>query len=164
MTAVAVRKATRDDAVKVAEFAMKLFAQHREYDPERFADLSSAKGAAKWYGSRSEAETARVYVAEFNGEVVGFAYLEYEETDYMNLLEKAVWLHDIYVDENVRGIGAGRALMSAVGEAARDFGAGKVVLTVAARNSRSREFFARGGFRETMVEMTLGVGDERSDG
>jgi GNAT superfamily N-acetyltransferase len=161
---VSVRRAGKGDANIVAEFAMKLFAQHREYDAERFADLSNIHGAATWYGSRTEADSARVFVAEIEGRVVGFAYLEYEEKDYINLLENAVWLHDIYVDESARGSGAGRALMNAVCDAARDFGAGKVVLTVAAKNSHSREFFARSGYRETMVEMTLGVGDKRSDG
>ena len=157
---VKVRRAVRGDAEKVAGFALKLFAQHREYDRERFADLSNLHGAAGWYGSRSEAASARVFVAEIDGNVVGFAYLEDEERDYINLLENAVWLHDIYVDESARGSGAGRALMNAVRDAAREFGAGKVVLTVAAKNSHSREFFARSGFRETMVEMTLDVGDE----
>lgn len=157
---VAVRRATKADAAKVAEFALKLFAQHREYDPERFADLSSVEGATKYYGSRAEAETARVFVAELDGKVVGFAYLEYEQIDYVDLLENAVRLHDIYVDEPARGTGAGNALIEAVKGSTKEFGARKVVLTVAAKNAHAREFFGIGGFRETMVEMTLGIGED----
>jgi len=36
---VVVRRATPDDAGTIADFALKLFAQHRAYDPERFARL-----------------------------------------------------------------------------------------------------------------------------
>lgn len=163
MAKVVVRRATSDDASKVAEFAMKLFAQHREYDPERFADLSHLDGAARYYGSRAQAETARVFVADIDEKVVGFAYLEYEAKDYADLLENAVWLHDLYIDESARGTGSGKALMAAVVEAAREFGAGNVVLGVAAKNSHAREFFERLGFRETVIEMTLGVDDYRSN-
>ena len=52
---------------------------------------------------RPKREDAAVLVAEIENKIVGFAYLQYEAMDYANLLENAVWLHDIYVDETVRG-------------------------------------------------------------
>ena len=117
--AVVVRRATKEDASTIADYALKLFAQHRLYDVVRFADLSDIEGAAWWYGGRAEAESAAVFVAELDGKMVGFAYCEYESIDYAALLENAVWLHDIYVDEAAREHCAGKALIDAAIELAQ---------------------------------------------
>jgi GNAT superfamily N-acetyltransferase len=154
---IVVRRARKDDARTIADYALMLFAQHHAFDPERFVRLTDVKGAEWFYGSQSEAKDAAVLVAELNRKVVGFAYLRYEEKNYMDLLENAVRLHDIYVDEAVRGTGVGKGLMNAAIETAKGFGADKLVLSVAARNEHAREFFIRGGLRETMVEMTVNL-------
>ncbi len=151
--AVEVRRATKADARRVAEYAIKLFAQHREYDAHRFAEIASIEGATNFYGSRNETKDATVLVAEIENEIVGFAYLEYERLDYANLLENAVWLHDLYVDERARKHNAGKLLIEKSIEVAREFGADKLMLSVAAKNEYAQEFFERQGFRRTMVEM-----------
>ena len=153
--AVNIRRATKEDAKRVAEFAIKLFAQHHEYDTRRFAEISSVEGAARFYGSQTEAPEAAVLVAEIENKIVGFAYLQYEAIDYANLLENAVWLHDIYIDEQARKQNAGKLLIERSIEAAKELGADKLMLSVAAKNEFAREFFERNGFKETMVEMML---------
>lgn len=162
--AVEVRRARQEDAEAIARFAVALFGQHREYDPERFAELGSLEGAARYYISRAETDGSAVFVAESDEEVVGFVYLEYERIDYANLLENAVWVHDLFVDESARGTGAGRSLMQAAEDFGKQVGAGKLVLSVAAKNSAAHDFFRRGGFRETMVEMTLNLGQAEPSG
>ena len=156
---VVVRRARSEDAAAVARFALRLFAQHRDYDPQRFADLSNASGAERYYSSRIDTDVSAVLVAETESGVIGFAYLEFESLDYAQLLENAVWLHDLYVDESARGTGAGKALIEAAIDAGRRFGADKLVLSVAAKNQYARSFFKETGFRETMVEMTIGLND-----
>lgn len=161
---VAVRRARPEDAAIIAKFALKLFAQHREYDPERFADLSNVAGAERFYAGRSNADEAAVLIAEIDERVIGFAYLEFEQLDYANLLENAAWLHDLYVDETARGTGAGRALIDRAIKEANSLGADKVVLHVAAKNEHASAFFKKAGLRETMVEMTVGLNDrDRND-
>ena len=155
---VTVRRAVEADAGRVAEFAVKLFAQHREYDPVRFVSLSDTAGAAWFYGTRMEAEGSAVLVAELDGNVVGFAYLEFEAMNYSGLLENAVWLHDIYVEATARGSGAGRQLVEAAAVEAKKLGAGKLMLSVAARNSPAMAFFESYCFRTTMHEMMLDLG------
>lgn len=152
---VIVRRARKEDARTIAEFALKLFEQHREYDPERFARLGNLEGAERFYGSRNGTDDSVVLVAEVEGKAAGFAYMQFEQVNYADLLENALRLHDLYVDEVARGQGAGKALMTAATEIAKGSGADKLVLSVAARNGHAREFFARNGFRETMIEMTM---------
>jgi hypothetical protein len=80
-----VRRATKDDAERVAEFAMKLVEQHHEYDPDRFARMASAEGMKWFYGGQTDATNAAVLVAEIDSKVVGFAYVSYEERNYAEL-------------------------------------------------------------------------------
>lgn len=156
--AIIVRRARPEDADKIAEFALSLFAQHRDYDPERFADLGDIDGARRFYGGCIDADSAAILIVENDGRPVGYAFLQYEERNYAELLESVAWLHDIYLDEAARGIGAGRALMNACVAAAQELGADKMVLHVAAKNAVGQEFFELAGFRTTMFEMTLEVG------
>ncbi|MGI8812683.1 MAG: GNAT family N-acetyltransferase [Pyrinomonadaceae bacterium] len=154
---LAVRRAVPEDARKIAEFALKLFAQHRGYAPERFVDLANAEGAERYYGLRTTAAEAIVLIAEKGEETIGFLYGEFERFDYAELLEAAFWVHDLYVAADSRGIGAGSALVEAAKNAAIELGVNKIVLMTAAKNGHAREFFTRGGFRETMIEVTLNL-------
>jgi GNAT superfamily N-acetyltransferase len=150
-----VRRATREDAGIVAEFAMKLVEQHHEYDPGRFARIASLDGMKWFYGGQTDATNAAVLVAEIDSQLVGFAYVTYEERNYAELAETPAHLHDIYVEESARRSGAGQALIDAAVEVAKEFGASKLILSVAVKNAIGRAFFERCGFRPTMTEMTL---------
>ena len=161
--AVTVRRASKTDACAIAEFALKLFAQHRAYDSRRFADLASVEGAVRFYGSQTETKGAAVLIAEADNKVVGFAYLQYEAINYADLLENAVWLHDLYVDEAARGQSAGKLLLEKSAEIAKELGADKLMLSVAAKNEAAREFFKRSRFRTTMVEMMLDLTEQKGN-
>lgn len=153
--AVTVRRARLEDAKRVAELEMKLVRQHHDYDPARFSLIVSEVQMADFFGRQTKARDAAVLVAELDGEIVGIAYVAYEAKNYAGLLETAAWLHDIYIDETVRGQNGGKLLIEKSVEIAKEFGADKLMLSVAAKNEFAREFFDRQGFRETMVEMML---------
>lgn len=153
--AVKVRRAEEKDAAAVGEFAYRLAAQHVGYDARRFTHIAEAVQMARFYGSRNATGDEAVMVAEVDGEIVGFAYLQYEARNYADLLQNAVWLHDIYLDEAARSAGAGKMLIEASKEVAREMGADKLMLSVAAKNSQAQDFFERQGFRATMIEMML---------
>ena len=93
--AIEIRRATPDDAGMIAEFALLLFAQHRGYDPERFADLGNVDGAAAYYGGRTTDSGAAVFIATNDGNPVGYAYMQYEAVNYTDLMVNAALLHDI---------------------------------------------------------------------
>lgn len=154
---VTIRRAEKEDARAVAELAFNLVVQHQDYDPIRFSRLADVDGMASYYGSQTGAEDAAVIVAELDSRIVGFAFVQFEEKNFADLLKSAAWLHDIYIDESARGRDIGKQLIEASAEVAKDLGADKLMLSVAARNELGRRFFDRMGFRETMVEMMLTI-------
>jgi GNAT superfamily N-acetyltransferase len=158
--AVVVRRATKSDAGKIAEFSVALAEQHYGYDPIRFTRLITKDGAEAFYGGRVEAESAALFVAEIDDRVIGFAYMEYEPTLYAELATKVGWLHDIYVEPDAQGSGAGKALIEAVKDEAKRQGANKVLISVSVMNKNGRKFFEHNGFRTTMHEMMLAIEKE----
>ncbi len=160
---VKVRRAVLEDARTIAEYAIKLVAQHQDYDLRRFSRLASVEQAARFYGNQTKANDAAVLVAEAKGKIVGFAYIQFEAKDYANLLENAAWLHDIYVDEDARGQNAGKLLIEESIKTAEKLGADKLMLSVAAKNETAKYFFERNGFKLTMVEMMLDLTEEKGN-
>jgi GNAT superfamily N-acetyltransferase len=154
---VLIRRARAGDEKKVAELFLKLVGQHVEYDPDRFSNFVTLQGAAEFYKSRFNVKDAAVLVAEVEDRIIGFTYIEFEKLDYENLLENAAWLHDIFVESSERSDGVGKRLVEAAGNAAKELGAEKMLLTVAARNKVAQDFFEKAGFRQTMLEMTLNL-------
>ena len=163
MAEVVVRRAAIEDAKTIADFALKLFRQHREYDERRFMQVSDLKQAEKYYGSQTNAESSAVLVAELDGQIVGFAFIQFEVINYAGLLESAAWLHDIYVDEMTRQSTAGRSLIEAAVRTAKELGASKIMLTVAVQNEIARSFFESAGFQTTMLEMMLDLTEEKNN-
>jgi GNAT superfamily N-acetyltransferase len=156
---VLVRKATKDDAGRIAEYAMQLIEQHVGYDALRFSRIGSREGMEAFYGWQTEVENTSVLVAEVDGEVIGFAFVQFEPLIYAELATKVLWLHDIFVDTSSRATGAGRKLIDAVVAEAKRLGAQKILLSVAARNTPAQAFFEKAGFQTTMHEMMRVVGE-----
>ena len=85
---------------------------------------------------------------------MGYAWGAVEGTDYMALRGPAGVLYDIVVDPSHRETGIGRMLLDAVVQGLEALNAPRIVLSTAARNEAAQRFFARAGFRPTMMEMT----------
>jgi GNAT superfamily N-acetyltransferase len=154
-----VRSAKPGDENRVAELAMKLVEQHVAYDERRFARIATLEGMARYYGEQTKVANASVLVAEKDGEIVGFAYMQFEPVIYAGLATNVLWLHDIFVDVSSRARGAGKKLIDAVATEAKRFGANKVLLSVAAKNTAGQGFFEHAGFKTTMHEMMLIVSE-----
>ncbi len=112
-------------------------------------------GYAAFLRSQLENPDVAVLVAEDNGTVIGYSYAGVEGNDWMALRGPAGVLHDIIVDPDHRGRGAGRLLLDATLDFLRAHGAPRVVLWTAARNVDAQRLFASAGFRDTMIEMTV---------
>ncbi len=152
-----IRPATPDDLPSAAALAARLVRMHHAMDPLRFMCVEGLeKGYERWFRSElpSKEVVLRVVVAKDDGRVLGYAYGRLEPRDWNSLLDAHGALHDIFVDESVRGSGAAEALLRATLDALSALGAPRVLLESAFGNVVAQRLFERVGFRKTMVEMT----------
>ena len=153
---VTIRTAQPGDLAQVGELAGKLVRQHHGFDPLRFMLIPNVEaGYAHFFAGELSSSETWILVAEQEGRVVGYAYARREPRNWNDLLDAHAALHDLYVSESVRRQGVARQLVQAIRDAAAQRGVPRLVLHTASRNATARDFFARVGFRETMVEMTL---------
>src|SRR6476619_2821499 len=99
--AVRIRVAAPADAASVRRLATD-FAMSFEVDPERFEAT---------FPTLLRGDDRRVFVAEHDGEVVGYVLVFDHPTFYAN--GPVGWVEELMVGDDVRGLGVGRALMSA---------------------------------------------------
>lgn len=129
---------------------------HHDFDARRFiaATSQTADGYGSFLGSQIDEPKVVLFVAQKNGEVVGYSYAGVEGRDYMSLRGPAGVLYDIVVDTGHRGQGIGRMLLDTTLDALKRLGARQIVLSTAEQNESAQHLFARAGFRRTMIEMT----------
>jgi ribosomal protein S18 acetylase RimI-like enzyme len=110
-----------------------------------FYARSAPDGAAGAYLSRRlERADSRIWVTSVSAELVGFAQV-YDEFSSLRLRHRFE-LNGLYVAESARGTGAGRALVTAVIDAAVADGADGVVLETRPDNAVARALYESLGF------------------
>jgi ribosomal protein S18 acetylase RimI-like enzyme len=155
-----VRAARPADLPALGRLGAALVRHHHSLDPLRFfTGEHMDEGYASFLGGelgrkRSVLLAAEVQGEEGPGKVVGYAWGRLEGRDWANLLDACGKLHDVYVDPDARGLGAGRALCEEMIRRLTEMGAPRIVLSTAWGNGPAQRLFESLGFRRTMLEMT----------
>lgn len=153
---VTVRAAEARDLPEVGKLAGMLVRQHHGFDAQRFILIPDVEtGYVRFFTDELADPDTLILVAEVAERVVGYAYARLEPRDWNNLLDAHGALHDLYVSDTARRRGVAGQLVDAVRAALARRGAPRLVLYTASKNAGARAFFARVGFRETMVELTM---------
>ncbi|APB34735.1 acteyltransferase [Gloeomargarita lithophora Alchichica-D10] len=151
---VFIRKANRDDYESVLEYGLKIVRQHQDFNPRRFVQFPDhEQQLADFFREELSNPEAVILVAEYQEKIVGYALLRQEPASLIDLCVSAVWLHDIYIDESVRGLSVGKQLLQGAIQAAKQFGTPTLMLHVAAQNPIARDFFTAHGFEISVYEM-----------
>jgi ribosomal protein S18 acetylase RimI-like enzyme len=153
---IAIRPATPSDETPLGRYGAALLHQHHAADARRFIHVEHPEaGYGRFLVSQLKNPDNLVLVAESEGQVIGYAYASVESTNWMELRGPSGLVHDVYVDEAARHLGAGRQLLRAAIAWVRTKGRTQVVLLTKTKNERAQHLFATLGFRPTMIEMTL---------
>jgi ribosomal protein S18 acetylase RimI-like enzyme len=151
-----VRPATRDDLPVLGRLGAHLMRVHYDFDRLRFLEPGddSELGYAGFLGAQVQDPESVVLVADVDARVVGYVYAAIEPLSWKELRDECGYIHDLVVDPDQRGHGAGTALLEAACEWLRARGMPRVVLGTAEKNVGAQRLFERSGFRRTMIEMT----------
>ena len=151
-----IRLATPADLPALGRLGALLMRTHYEFDPQRFmsAGTDAADGYAWFLERQLKDSNVVVYVAEHEGEVVGYVYAGIEPISWKELRDECGFIHDVVVDERGRRGGTATALIDKAMEWMRERGMPRVMLWTAEKNAGAQQLFSRLGFRRTMIEMT----------
>jgi GNAT superfamily N-acetyltransferase len=95
-------------------------------------------------------------IAEMDGHAVGIVNFLYH--NWFWGAETKVYLNDLYVDPDIRGTGAGRALIEYVDQHARSNGAGSVYWLTAEDNEAARRLYDRIAQKSVFVHYSMTPG------
>jgi ribosomal protein S18 acetylase RimI-like enzyme len=161
---VLIRPAVTSDIPALCKLAELLALQHAAYDPARYRLPRSMADAyvAQW-SEQLGREDAVVLVAEVSGVLLGYAFARVEPPSLVALTGPAGWIHDLYVVPESRGRGTGTRLLNAAIQALGELGVADILLGVAAQNEAAAALYRRRGFRPTLQEMALHLGDRHGE-
>ena len=152
MTTLAIRQATLDDLDALAP----LFDAYRRFY-EQPGDVALASA---YLHARLERGESVVLVAEADGQMLGFTQLY---PTWCSVAAARIFvLYDLFVDDDARRGGAGRALMLAAQAFAREAGAVRIDLSTARTNARAQALYESLGWKRDDVYFVynLEVADE----
>ncbi|MHB0969766.1 MAG: GNAT family N-acetyltransferase [Thermoanaerobaculia bacterium] len=161
--AISIRRAESRDLDALGRLGATLMRAHYAFDPERFLQPGedAETGYAAFLGSVLDAPDSRVFVAEESGIVAGYVFVVLEPMSWKELRGPAGFIHDVAVRDDARRSGIATHLMDVALQWLRERGAPRVILWTAAPNEAAQQLFRRLGFRETMYEMTMELGETR---
>jgi GNAT superfamily N-acetyltransferase len=132
-----IRQATADDVPLILSFVRKKAAFDQV---PHLVEASEEMLRKELFGYRL---SAFVVLADLDGRTVGFAL--YFLTFSSFLARPGIWLDDLFVNEDARGIGVGSALLVYLSKIAHERGYGRVEWVTADMNHDGLEFYRRNG-------------------
>jgi ribosomal protein S18 acetylase RimI-like enzyme len=151
-----IRLAETRDLPALGRLGATLVRAHHGFDEARFMapgpDIE--RGYAWFLGTQLDEDDVVIYVAESGDRIVGYVYAGMEPQSWKELREAAGFVHDVVVEEDVRGQHVGTRLVEAAAAWLEAHGAPRVMLWTAQQNPAAQRLFERLGFRRTMIEMT----------
>jgi N-acetylglutamate synthase-like GNAT family acetyltransferase len=145
---VCIRLATAADLPVLADLLGELFAQEREFSPDRTAQMRGLVLLME------RGDAVRIMVAEQDGQVVGMGVVHTGISTYLGA--KVGTLEDVIVTASRRGGGIGRRLLAGMIEQARADGLQRITLLTDHDNLTGQAFYEGFGFvRSTMLPYRL---------
>lgn len=149
-----IRRARIRDIPTLDKLLFEVHKVHSDARPDLF------KAGAKKYTDEELAaiipdDKRPIFVAEVGGEVVGYAFcIHMQFVNDNNMTDvRTLYIDDLCVDENVRGLHIGRSLYDYVIDYARGHGYYNVTLNVWADNVSAVGFYEKIGLRVQKIGM-----------
>ena len=149
-----IYQADISDLYEIFKYAVQIVEQHQKFNPLRFSTLENHHQLLYEFFKAELADSQSIIPAlTLQKSIVGYALIKMEDANLVDLISARAWLHDIYIDESVRGLGGGKMLLDAAKNAARQLGSESLMLHVAVQNTFAQELFKKHGFEMTVSEM-----------
>jgi GNAT superfamily N-acetyltransferase len=130
-------------------------AYEHAFEPDRRLDGAVAGEHYAVLMARVAKKRGRIFMACEGARALGWAVFHHDENMiYVVEAERAFgYIAELFVVEDARGRGIGRALIEACEAHARAEGLGHIMIGVLARNKRTADIYAQAGYAPYAVEM-----------
>lgn len=155
-TIAIIRQYVESDRDQLCDCFAALQDYERNFEPRRIPGAEIADNYVSDLLTHCREKNGKIFVATLSDKVVGFSCVFTEEMldEVLNgPNHKVAYVSDLFVKEELRGSGAGKALMIETEKFAKQSGAMSMVLNVLADNQSSRQFYSRVGFKEYEVKL-----------
>ena len=149
-----IRRAIKNDIPKINDLLCQVLEVHHKGRPDIF------KGNTKKYTDLELAEiiaddSRPIFVADNGGEVVGYAFCVFQQHLNNNILTdiKTLYIDDLCVDEQKRGLHIGSSLYNFVLSFAKQSGCYNVTLNVWSCNQSALKFYEKLGLKPQKIGM-----------
>lgn len=147
-----IRKAENRDIQRILELLSQVLEVHAKNRPDLFKTGTTKYGADELKEILADKERP-VFVAE-NGEVLGYAFCVFQRHEERNTTNfTTLYIDDLCVDENSRGLHIGRSLYEYVLKFAKESGCYNVTLNVWACNESAMKFYEKCGLQVQKIGM-----------
>ncbi|MGX1197186.1 GNAT family N-acetyltransferase [Parvibaculum sp. MBR-TMA-1.3b-4.2] len=143
------------DKAAALSFIMGSQRYEHEVEPNRRLDPAVADEYFAELVEELAQKQGRAFVAERDGEVIGWGVLVVEEAPLFVTEEERTYAYitELYVNEAARGLGVGRALIGACEDEARRRGLRQIMIGALSANSRTMDIYGRAGYRPYTAEL-----------
>ena len=149
-----IRRAINNDIPKINDLLCQVLEVHHKGRPDIF------KGNTKKYTDSELAEIIAddnrpIFVADCDGEVVGYAFCVFQQHICNNILTdiKTLYIDDLCIDEQKRGLHIGSTLYNFVLDFAKSEGCYNVTLNVWSCNQDALRFYEKLGLAPQKIGM-----------
>jgi len=156
---ITTRPATPEDVPAVLPMVRQICELHRQWDPARYTPAGDpADRYEGWLRQRAIDPRSVFHVAQQSNRLVGFIVGTLEKEIPVYSLKEYGFIHDLWIEPDVRGQGAGSQLAQAAIDAFARIGVKQIRLDTASANDAARKLFARYGFRPSTIQMLREMG------
>ncbi len=146
-----IRTARREDTERIVELRCLLADYHANFDKIFASGKEVKKGFKNYLRELMRKRNAKIYVAEVEGKIVGYAIGRI--TSHPALRGRIGKITDIFVLENYRRIGIGNALVKELLKWFKKKNVKNIILSVATANKTGLKFWKKQGFKEFLITM-----------
>lgn len=151
-----IRRADENDIPFLNRLLYQVAAVHNRIRPDLFRPGAKKYTDGELKELLSNAE-APIFVAEENGEKLGYAFCVFQRHRNDGALNDfdALYIDDLCVDEGARGRHVGTALFGHIKRFAQESGCREITLNVWRGNDSARAFYDKMGLKEQKTTMEL---------
>lgn len=155
---IIIRRATECDIEKIKDLLSQVLDVHHKGRPDLFK-ANCRKYTDSELDKIIKNDTTPIFVAESDGNVLGYCFCIIKEVKNDNILTdcKSLYIDDLCVDKNCRGKKVGSSLYAYVKDYAKEIGCYNLTLNVWECNPTAKHFYEKLGLipQKTVMEFLL---------